>query len=162
MLGVEFGEKVSYKVPKGAKLEKLSPIWKHGIFVGVKRKSWEVMVARPEGVVFARSARRVRVDKRWSEDCVNWVKWAPWHRYKDPEDLDGEVPEGVSAGDVPEGSGPVKVVVDIRQPIPKDFFISKNDAEKHGYTRGCAGCSSWFRGLSRQPHSEACRAMFAR
>ena len=27
-------------------------------------------------------------------------------------------------------------------------------------TRGCAGCSSWFKGLSRQPHSEKCRARF--
>ena len=26
--------------------------------------------------------------------------------------------------------------------------------------RGCGGCSSWFRGLARQPHTEACRERF--
>ena len=41
-----------------------------------------------------------------------------------------------------------------------DFYIKKEDAEKHGYTRGCGGCSSWFRGLARQPHNEACRERF--
>ena len=56
----EFGEKVLYKVPKRAKMEKLNPRWKHGIFVGVKRKSGKVMVARPEGVVFARSAKMLK------------------------------------------------------------------------------------------------------
>ena len=30
-----------------------------------------------------------------------------------------------------------------------------------GCTRGCAGCSSWFRGLGRQPHTSECRARFA-
>ena len=28
------------------------------------------------------------------------------------------------------------------------------------FTRGCGGCSSWFRGLGRQPHTEGCRRMF--
>ena len=32
--------------------------------------------------------------------------------------------------------------------------------EKHGFTRGCGGCSSWFRGLGRQKHSDACRERF--
>ena len=40
--------------------------------------------------------------------------------------------------------------------IEKD---SKEDAEKHGYTRGCGGCS-WFRGLGREPHNDACRERF--
>ena len=43
---------------------------------------------------------------------------------------------------------------------PRDFPISKKDADKHGYTRGCGGCSSWFRGLGRQPHTEGCRKRF--
>ena len=37
---------------------------------------------------------------------------------------------------------------------------SEKRADKHGVTRGCAGCSSWFRGLGRQPRSEACRERF--
>ena len=43
---------------------------------------------------------------------------------------------------------------------PRQFRISMEDAKKHGYTRGCAGCTSWFKGLGRQAHSESCRARF--
>ena len=52
------------------------------------------------------------------------------------------------------------MVVVTKERAPRDFYIKKTDAEKHGYTRGCAGCSSWFRGLGRQPHNEACRERF--
>ena len=49
-----------------------------------------------------------------------------------------------------------------RETVPREFYIKKADAERHGYTRGCAGCSSWFRGLGRQPHSKECRERFKR
>ena len=120
------------------------------------------MVSTPEGIHTARSVHRIPVEERWGEDSVRWVKWAPWNRYKGDEGADGEVPEGVEV----EGSGEVKpevtekVYVEVKSKPPRDFYISKKDAEKHGYTRGCAGCSSWYRGLSRQPHSEVCRARF--
>ena len=51
-----------------------------------------------------------------------------------------------------------KFTVYTRRVPPRAFQIRK---EKHGFTRGCAGCSSWFRGLGRQPHSVECRARFA-
>ena len=34
------------------------------------------------------------------------------------------------------------------------------DAENHGYTRGCPGCGSWFRGVGKQPHTAECRERF--
>ena len=43
---------------------------------------------------------------------------------------------------------------------PRSFQISKKDADKHGYTRGCAGCTSWFRGLARHEHNPDCRRRF--
>ena len=94
------------------------------------------------------------------EDCVNWVVWAPWRKYKDAIDEDGELPEGVPAEEKREGSGPGKIVVETREQVPRDFYIRKEDAEKHGYTKGCEGCSSWFKGLSRRPHNDRCRARF--
>ena len=27
---------------------------------------------------------------------VNWVQWAPWRRYKDAVEVDGDLPEGIS------------------------------------------------------------------
>ena len=41
MVGLEFGEKVFYKIQAGAKLQKIEPRWKEGIFVGVRRRSNE-------------------------------------------------------------------------------------------------------------------------
>ena len=52
------------------------------------------------------------------------------------------------------------VVIKVRELKPREFQIRKEDAEKHGYTRGCGGCSSWFRGLARQAHTPACRERF--
>ena len=43
---------------------------------------------------------------------------------------------------------------------PRTFKITKEDAEKHGYTRGCPGCYSWFEGRARQRHTPQCRARF--
>eukprot|EP00973_Karenia_brevis_P078738 10928487-Karenia_brevis.AAC.1 len=36
------------------------------------------------------------IDLRWLIDSVKWVKLAPWRKYKDAEDADGDLPEGVS------------------------------------------------------------------
>ena len=30
---------------------------------------------------------------------LNWIRWAPWHRYKDDPEMDGAVPEGVDVED---------------------------------------------------------------
>ena len=35
VLGVEFGEKVMYKLQRGSKMEKLNARWEYGVFVGV-------------------------------------------------------------------------------------------------------------------------------
>ena len=47
-----------------------------------------------------------------------------------------------------------------REKVPREFYIKKSDADKYGYTKGCGGCSSWSRGLARQPHTEECRNRF--
>ena len=67
------------------------------MFVGFRRSTNEVMVATPGAVVFARSVKRLPKEKMWGEDSVNWVTWAPWNRYKDHGERDGDLPEGVPA-----------------------------------------------------------------
>ena len=89
----------------------------------------------------------------------------PWHRYRGQEDADGDIPESRAEEAEAVKEGPKqyddKFVVYTRRVPPRAFQIRKEDGEKHGFTRGCAGCSSWFRGLGRQPHSVECRARFA-
>ena len=164
VLGVEFGEKLMYKVKPKDKMEKINPRWEYGVFVGVRRESGEVWVATKEGMEKARSVRRIPVADRWGPDCVNWVKNVPWNRGKGNGEPDGDIPEEKlveASGDRGGGeNGPGVIIIKTRETAPREFQIRKSDAEKHGYTRGCGGCSSWFRGLARQPHSEACRRRF--
>ena len=110
------------------------------------------MVANEEGVHFARSIRRVPVEKRWEMSNLKLVKWAPWHRYKDARDADGEAPEGVPTEEVPEmGAGERTVFIDTKSKVPREFYISQEDCEKHGYTRGCGGCNTTTHcGMSRK------------
>ena len=77
--------------------------------------------------------------------------------YKDADDEDGDLPEGVPVEERVEGSMPGRIVIETQEKAPRDFYIRKEDAELHGYTRGCEGCSSWFKGLGRQKHSDECR-----
>jgi hypothetical protein len=79
--------------------------------------------------------------------------------------LSGDLPEGVPAEErelVEEEEGDRgSIVIKTKRKVPRNFYIYKRDADKYGFTRGCRGCESWFKGLSREPHSDACRARFA-
>ena len=51
--------------------------------------------------------------------------------------------------------------IDTRDKVPRKFYISRRDAQKYGYTKNCPGCTSWLKGESRKPHTNACRDRFA-
>ncbi len=93
---------------------------------------------------------------------MNWIRWAPWRRYKDAVEADGDLPEGVPAEEIIEAkNNRGTVIIETRERAPREFYISKKDAEKYKiYTRGCGGCTSWTRGLARQPHTPECRERF--
>ena len=100
-------------------------------------------MATEDGIRSVRSVRRIAVENRWSEDNVRWVKWAPWNRYRDAGDADGEAPERVLAEEPAvrrEVSDPVYFKT--RDQVPRDFQIRKEDAERFGYTKGCVECTS--------------------
>ena len=63
VLGVEFGEKLLWKVKtKSGKMEKLKPRWEYGIFVGVRPRSGELLVSTRSGTMKTRSVRRIPVE----------------------------------------------------------------------------------------------------
>ena len=108
VLGIEFGEKLMYKVkPSGSKLEKINARWEFGIFVGVRRRSGEVWIATKDKILTARSVRRIPAEQRWSMDSLSWIQGVPWRRYKDALDGDGELPEGLTVRDLPQETRPV-------------------------------------------------------
>ena len=104
ILGLEFGEKVLFRFKEGTKKPKLEDRWGKGIFVGIRSRSQEVMVSTVEGIWLSRAIKRAPEEERWTEDTVNWVMWAPWHRYQEDENEDGEVPEGVQIEERKEGT----------------------------------------------------------
>ena len=120
------------------------------------------MVVTEGGLEEARSVKRIPEENRWGEDNLSWVKWAPWRKYRDAVDADGDLLEGVPEEELgrKEDRPGALVFVNTKESAPREFCINKNDADKHGYTRGCAGCSSFIRGLGRQPHSDECRERF--
>ena len=86
-----------WKRKLGNAKQKLNSRWGKGSFVGVKRSSHhEPLVVNKEGLVYARHIMRLPFEQSWSGDCVDWVRWVPWHRYKDDEGADGDLPDEVS------------------------------------------------------------------
>ena len=65
VLGIEFGEKLLYKVKPKDKNEKINPRWEYGIFVGVRRRSGELWIAIKDHVFAVRSVRRIPIESRW-------------------------------------------------------------------------------------------------
>ena len=107
------------------KLQKINARWDLGIFVGVRKRSNELAIAAEDGIHFVRSVKRVPFEKRWGEDCASWVKWAPWNRYKDAEDADGDIPEGITVdARAPSVGIPDRVVyVETKDKAPREFYI---------------------------------------
>ena len=65
VLGIEFGEEVYWKRHLDKKrLEKLNSRWEEGVFVGIRRKSNEIMVSHDEGITCVRSVKRVPAQLR--------------------------------------------------------------------------------------------------
>ena len=74
-------------------------------------------------------------------------------------DAGGDIPDGTTVEErAPNAGIPDRVVyIETKVKAPREFYISQKDVEKHGFTRRCPGCSSFTRGLGRQPHTEVCR-----
>ena len=56
-----------------------------------------------------------------------------------------DLPEGVPVEENIEAEKSGRVVIETRRGAPREFYISRKDADKYGYTRGCGGCTSWHR-----------------
>ena len=70
---------------------------------------------------------------------MNMVRWAPWRRYKDAVEADGELPEGVPVEEQKSGSGmPKTVFVETKSRPPREFYISQKNR------RNVKGGFSWL------------------
>ena len=77
VMGVEFGEKVLFKVRFKEKMAKIEARWEPGIFVGVRGRSGDFWIAVKGKVFGVRSIRRLAFEERWGQDCLGWVNRVP-------------------------------------------------------------------------------------
>ena len=163
VLGLEFGEKVLWKHGGGtAKMEKINARWSHGMFVGVKVQSNELIIIDQDTkeVKRVRTVRRVPEEQRWSSDNLAWVQSVPWNAGRSDTEADGDLPEL----DVKHGPGRRltpgevgEVMTKESQDIVHRAHLRRADFDRFGFTDRCAGCSAMMRGLKLQPHAEHCR-----
>ena len=87
-----------------------------------------------------------------------------WNRFQGDEQADGEIPEGKAVELPPQETkidqAPQGLTINTKRQVPREFYITKTDAENHGYTPRCPGCGSLFRGVGKQPHTAECRERF--
>ena len=80
VLGVEFGEQLTWKQKPIGVMSKLTTQWSCGISIGINRSSGEFIVAgQNEGIKYARTVRRVPIQSRWVIENLEWVKFTPWN-----------------------------------------------------------------------------------
>ena len=99
-LGIEFGEAIFWRRKLvGGALGKLSVTWEDGVYLGVKGKTGEIVVADGKGVWKARSVQRKPMSERWCCKTADLVKFVPWRTSADDPDEDGEIPSAVKLGE---------------------------------------------------------------
>jgi hypothetical protein len=151
--GVEFGEKVLYKLPmKGPEADargSMDPRYKMGIVLGFSKNSPDYWVFGEGQVRQYRSIQRRPSDDRWSAEMVAAVNVTPHdlHTKRPAQALGAPAPREPTA----EG---------VNRKAPR-MLLKQQDFVDFGYTADCKRCRHSLRygyGKTKMPHSEACRA----
>ena len=122
----------------------------YGIFLGARAQTDECIIGAAEGVVRARSIKRLPGAERWRAEEVLSIKGTPW----------------APGGDEVEQAIPVRIDRPIEQ-LPADqippqpemaitarrTYLRKCDFLKHGYSEQCPGCRSIRMGFGKANHT---------
>ena len=125
--------------------------WADAVFLGYDRSSNNYLLHTPEGIVKARSMKRLPLPNRWSHETLPSIKSTPWSeqqratpgvRFQEP----------AAEPDEPVEPGPPVLV--------RRFRNNVVDLREHGFTDGCQQCSQIQRyGKARAglQHTQVCR-----
>ena len=155
-LGLEFGETVHWRTsPTSGALGKLSSSWRQGVYLGVRGKSGEIIVADDQGVWKTRTVQRRPKDERWSASSADLVTRCPWSKEEQKEGGRGEpVAVRMKEDEVDEEKFRVP------RTGAQELLHSGRGPERTRLSAGCQGCLFILRGSARQGHSRACRRRF--
>ena len=130
---VPFGEQVLAKQVSTDPVNRMNPIYKFGIWLGMRNNSAESFIANADGVFRAREVRRLEPQSRWGKEAINnvigflWrMAYGRWTVYR-PE--------------IREYSIPIPPLPFEGARIQRER-ITKQDIEKFGATVGCQGCNA--------------------
>ena len=163
---VDVGQALGYgvrRIGSMANPPNWGPVWDHGVFLGVKGKTGEIVIGARSGIFKARTVRRRSTEDRWNPKAMELVTGAPWRTSEDDDKVDGEkfaklqVPEEATRKQDEDVKKEREMA---HESMPRSFFIKKKDMEQHGHSAKCPGCASVIRGTTRQAHSAACRMRF--
>ena len=154
----EFGECIWYLKPGSRGMDKMYSRWETGVFVGVRDESGEVIVGTKDGFIKVRTFRRkASKESRWNRIEFDAIQGTPWEPIPGREGI-----ELKTAVVIPRAPGPIIEPVEgmVRPIVRRRFQIRKEDANQHGMTVGCEGCTAVNRGGKPLNHSEECRKRF--
>ena len=147
----EFGRRVFHRYPGKTQGGSMKERWGTGIFLGKLWKSDECMIFNEDGnLVKTRSIKLMTQEESWVADEVEKVSVSRWKAQfatatplEEKEDEDGEEPVA-------------------RTVQARDFSITKQLIEVHGYSEDCGRCRALGRGKSAAGthHTKACRERF--
>ena len=151
---MEFMQVVVWKRrPVGGPLSKLSCMWSDGFFLGVNGGVGEFIVEDERGVWRTRTMRRKPEPERWTKSNLKMIGGVPWKTSDQDPSIDGEDMKMMVTVMDKEYRERVMAEAQILEKAPRRFNITKQDLEKHGYTKGCPSCSAVLRKVARQSHT---------
>ena len=162
---IEFGEQVLAKPLRQKKTNRkisLATRWITGTWIGLTDRSGENLVALPGGgpVIRVRTVIRKPESERWSPIAVREIKAIP--RAPNPKDKAQQrvEPESMTRGISPEGESGINIKVPEVSDQPtvyRDFKITRQILERHGYSDECKGCEAAVMGYPPRQHNQGCR-----
>ena len=155
---LEFGEKVHFLM-QGARgsVGKINSAWMEGVYLGMREESTEHIIHTSEGIVRARSIRRVPIEDRWNAEGILAIAATPWNTRPSKEEKEDAAPTREKEDSRAKSDEHAWAEKDA---VPKKAKITNEDLEEHGFTMGCPGCSAARRGAKGFAHSNACRLRF--
>ena len=118
-------------------------------------QSNEAMIMTTEGVMKARTVRRLPGPDRWDQEDWENLKGLPWAWKPIRTKMPGSSPIPISDAPLPLPAAAEKAAAK-----PRRFYIRKADVQRYGYTPGCRGCEAIVVGdptFAARNHSEKCR-----
>eukprot|EP00971_Amphidinium_carterae_P015640 308814-Amphidinium_carterae.1 len=153
-LGV-FSEKVLFLPDEaGGRASRLEVRWQEGLYLGPRLDTSDNYFATVNGVVRARSFRRLGAADRSARGLVETMVGTPWQPV--PGSMDDVIPVKI---DAPIPGAVVPPVAAEAPGVPRRVYIRRGvELERFGPMENCPGCRAYTRGLKAVPHSAMCRA----